>query len=203
MKRETIYRVFSHMPELETERLLLRRMRVDDADDMFAYAHRTDVTRYLTWAPHPDRHYTADYLQYLASRYRVGDFYDWGVTLRGSGRMIGTCGFTSFDFAHNSAQVGYVLNPDFWGQGIAPEALCAVMRFGFRELNLHRIEAHYIIGNDRSRRVMEKVGMTYEGTRRGAMRIKGLYRDIGVCAVLRDESEERRGSAPDPAEGTF
>lgn len=187
MKRETVYRIFSHMPELETERLLLRRMRVDDADDMFAYAHRMDVTKYLTWAPHPDRVYTVEYLQYLASRYRVGDFYDWGVTLVESGRLIGTCGFTSFDFAHNSAQVGYVLNPNYWGQGLIPEALHAVMHFGFRELNLHRIEAHYIIGNDRSRRVMEKVGMVYEGTRRGAMRIKGIYRDIGVCAVLRDE----------------
>ncbi|MBR7184851.1 MAG: GNAT family N-acetyltransferase [Clostridia bacterium] len=141
----------------------------------------------MTWTPHPDRAYTLQYLQYLASRYRIGDFYDWAVTLRDSDRMIGTCGFTSFDFAHNSAQVGYVLNPDYWGQGIAPEALRAVMAFGFRELALHRIEAHYIIGNDHSRRVMEKVGMTYEGTRRGAMRIKGAYRDIGVCAVLRDE----------------
>ncbi len=187
MKRETVYRIFSHMPELETERLLLRRMRVDDVDDMHAYARRADVTKYLTWAPHPDRAYTRDYLQYLASRYRVGDFYDWGITL--DGHLIGTCGFTSFDFAHNSAQVGYVLNPTYWGQGIAPEALHAVMHFGFRELGLHRIEAHYIIGNDRSRRVMEKVGMRYEGTRRGAMRIKGIYRDIGVCAVLRDEFE--------------
>ena len=187
MKRETVYRIFSHLPELETDRLLLRRMRVGDADDMYAYARRADVTEYLTWTPHPDRRYTTDYLQYLATRYRVGDFYDWGVTLRSNGRMIGTCGFTSFDFAHNSAQVGYVLNPDYWGKGIAPEALHAVMCFGFHELNLHRIEAHYIIGNDRSRRVMEKVGMSYEGTRREAMQIKGLYRDIGVCAVLRDE----------------
>ncbi len=187
MKRETIYRIFSHLPELETERLLLRRMRVDDADDMFAYARRRDVTKYLTWNPHPDRAYTAEYLQYLASRYRVGDFYDWGVTLRENGRMIGTCGFTSFDFGHNSAQVGYVLNPDYWGEGIAPEALRAVIRFGFRELGLHRIEACYIEGNDRSRRVMEKVGMTYEGTRRGAMRIKGEYRNIGTCAVLRED----------------
>ena len=187
MKRETIYRIFSQMPELETKRLLLRRMRVDDADNMYAYANRADVTRFLTWSPHPNRKYTVEYLQYLASRYRVGDFYDWGVTLRSTDKLIGTCGFTAFDFAHNSAQVGYVLNPEYWGQGIIPEALHAVMRFGFHELNLHRIEAQYIIGNNRSRRVMEKVGMTYEGTRRGAMRIKGVYQDIGVCAVLREE----------------
>ncbi len=187
MKRETVYRIFSRLPELETDRLLLRRMQVSDADDMYAYAKRADVTKYLTWTPHPNHAYTVEYLQYLASRYRIGDFYDWGVTLRENGRMIGTCGFTSFDFPHNAAQVGYVLNPDYWGQGIAAEALRAVIRFGFRELALHRIEACYIEGNTRSRRVMEKVGMTYEGIRREAMRIKGEYRNIGVCAVLRDE----------------
>lgn len=190
MKRETVYRIFSHLPQLQTERLLLRRMQVSDADDMFAYARRADVTKYLTWEPHPDRAYTEDYLQYLATRYRIGDFYDWGVTLRGSGRLVGTCGFTSFDFPHNSAQVGYVLNPEYWGQGIMAEALRAVIRFGFHELNLHRIEAFYIDGNSRSRRVMEKVGMTYEGTRRGAMYIKGKYRDIGVCAILRDDPRD-------------
>jgi len=190
MKRETVYRVFSHLPQLQTERLLLRRMLVSDADDMYAYAKRTDVTKYLTWNPHPDRDYTVEYLQYLATRYRVGDFYDWGVTLRDSGRLVGTCGFTSFDFPHNSAQVGYVLNPEYWGQGIIAEALQAVIRFGFHELELHRIEAFYMDGNARSRRVMEKVGMTYEGTRRGAMYIKGKYRDIGVYAVLRDDLTE-------------
>ena len=187
MKREIIYRIFSHLPELETDRLLLRRMRVSDADDMYAYARRADVTKYLTWSPHPNHAYTVDYLQYLASRYRVGDFYDWGVTLRESGRMIGTCGFTSFDLPHNAAQVGYVLNPEFWGQGIAPEALRAVLCFGFRELGLNRIEACYIRENARSRRVMEKVGMSFEGVRRGAMYIKGRYCDVGVCSILRDE----------------
>lgn len=190
MKRETVYRIFSHLPELQTERLLLRRMLVSDADDMYAYAKRADVTKYLTWYPHPNREYTVEYLQYLASRYRIGDFYDWGVTLRESGRFVGTCGFTSFDFPHNSAQVGYVLNPEYWGQGIIAEALAAVIRFGFHDLDLHRIEAMYIDGNTRSRRVMEKVGMTYEGTRRGAMYIKGKYRDIGVCSILRDDPIE-------------
>ncbi len=187
MNRNAIYRIFSRMPVLTTPRLVLRRMRPEDDRDMYEYACRRDVTEYLTWYPHASRRFTRDYLEYLEGRYRVGDFFDWAITLRESGKMIGTCGFTSFDFENDSGEVGYVLNPDYRGHGIIPEALHAVMRFGFGDLLLNRIEAHYIMGNDASRRVMEKVGMKYEGVRRGAMLIKGAYRDIGTCAVLREE----------------
>ncbi len=187
IKRALIYKIFTRMPEIETDRLLLRKMLTRDADDMHEYAKRNDVTEYLTWYPHPDRQYTHDYLEYIGTRYRAGDFFDWAVTLKSSGKMIGTCGFTSFDFANDCAEMGYVLNPLYRGRGIMPEALSAVMKFGFDNLALNRAEAKFISGNDASRRVMEKVGMKFEGIRRGGMLIKGDYRDIGICAVLRDE----------------
>ena len=101
--------------------------------------------------------------------------------------MIGTCGFTRFHTDANSAEIGYVLNPLYWGLGIAPEAVRAVMRFGFRELHLHRIEARYMVGNNRSRRVMEKVGMEFEGISRESMFVKGKYVSVGTCAILRGE----------------
>ena len=187
MKKETVYRVFSNIPTLETDRILLRRMAVSDADDMFDYARREETTRYLTWYPHRDVSYTRDYLRYLSQRYRVGSFYDWALECKENHRMIGTCGFTSFDFANNAGEIGYVIHPDYRGHGVAPEACRAVMTFGFSELGLHRIEAKYILGNDASEHVMEKLGMKPEGVRRGSMLIKGKYRDIGVCAILRDE----------------
>ncbi len=190
MKCETVYRIFSRLPTLKTERLTLRPMQVSDCFDMYDYAKRPAVTKYLTWSPHPDLEYTKEYLQYIANHYKLGDFYDWAVVLREEDRMIGTCGFTRFHFQHDAAEVGYVLNPDYHGRGYATEALSAVMGFGFRELLLHRIEAKYIIGNDASRRVMEKCGMTFEGVRRGEMLIGGAYRDIGVCAILNKEFGE-------------
>ncbi|MEE0967924.1 MAG: GNAT family protein [Clostridia bacterium] len=187
MKRALIYRIFTRMPEIKTERLILRKMITDDAEDMYEYASRNDVTEYLTWFPHPDKEYTRDYLEYLGTRYRVGDFFDWAVTLSESGKMIGTCGFTSFDYTNDCAEMGYVLNPKYRGNAIMPEALHALMKFGFENLPLHRIEAKFIEGNHASRRVMEKVGMRFEGIRRDGMLIKGEYRNIGVCALLRDE----------------
>ena len=189
MKKEKIYRVFSHLPELKTSRLTLRKMLVADTADMYDYACRQDVTKYLTWNPHPDRAYTKEYLQYLGSRYAVGMFYDWAVIYEPDHKMVGTCGFTSFNCSSDSAEVGYVLNPDYWGKGIATEALTRVLRFGFEELKLHRIEAKFIEENKRSLHVMEKVGMTLEGVCREGMLVKGKYVNVGVCSILRSEWE--------------
>lgn len=187
MRKETVYQIFSHMPELETERLLLRPLRVNDAADMFDYAHRPEVTEYLLWSPHPDMTHTRRYLEYLAGRYRLGQFYDWALICKEDGRMIGTCGFVRFDYPHNGAEIGYVLNPDYSGQGFMHEAAHRVLRFGFSVLNLHRIEARYMVENAASRRVMEGLGMSFEGIKRQSMLVKGQYRDIGTCAILANE----------------
>ncbi len=190
MKKTFIYRLFSHIPKLETERLILRDMRVSDAEDMFAYAQHEPVTRYLTWTPHPSIQHTKEYLTYVGQRYRTGDFYDWALICKEDGRMIGTCGFTSFDFPSDSAEIGYVLNPDYQGKGLATEAVREVLRFGFETLSLHRIEAKFMKENTRSQKLMERVGMQLEGYAREAMKIKGEYRTIGRCAILRREWEE-------------
>ena len=187
MKQETLHRVFAHMPELHTPRLLLRRMRTSDDKDMYDYACRPEVTRYLLWSPHPDLGYTGEYLKYLATRYAAGTFYDWAVVLKESGRMVGTCGFTAIDAQNETGEIGYVLSPRVWGQGIACEAVRTVLAFGFERLLLQRIEARFIRGNDASLRVMQKVGMTFEGYHRQSMLIKGVRRDIGYCSILRDE----------------
>lgn len=187
MKKEKLYRVFSHLPELLTERLTLRRMLVTDTQDMYEYACRGDVTKYLTWYPHPDKAYTREYLQYLGNRYAAGMFYDWAVVYEPDCKMVGSCGFTAFHCASDSAEVGYVLNPDYWGKGIAAEALSRVLQFGFEDLQLHRIEARFIAGNDASLRVMERCGMTLEGYLREAMLVKGSYVTVGVCSILSHE----------------
>ncbi|MBQ9086406.1 MAG: GNAT family N-acetyltransferase [Clostridia bacterium] len=196
MKRQTLIKIFSDIPMLETPRLLLRKMKVSDAEDMFDYAKRPDVTAYLLWSPHTSRSYTEDYLRYLQSRYALGEFYDWAVVDRESGRMIGTCGFTHIDLAHRCGELGYVLNPDFHGHGLGTEAAERVLDFGFDRLELHRIEARFMRGNDVSLRVMEKLGMTFEGYRRDAMWVKQQYRTVGTCAVLADEHRRKLKKEP-------
>ncbi len=187
MKKETLLQIFSHIPELETNRLTLRAMHVKDAADMYDYAKDPEVTKYLLWRPHPNVDYTKKYLEYLAGRYRIGAHYEWAMIDKATGHMIGTCGFASIDCHNNRAELGYVLHPDHRGKGLVTEAARRVLRFGFSVLNLNRIEARYMIENTASRRVMEKLGMRFEGVTRDAMLVKGLYRDIGTYAILAKE----------------
>ncbi len=191
MTRETILTYFRNPPTLSTQRLVLRKMEKSDCRDMFEYASLPEVTRYLLWEPHVSQRYTYRYLSFIQAKYRAGEFYDWAVCMKDSGRMIGTCGFTSFDMQNNCAEVGYVLNPRFWHRGIALEALNEVLRFAFLVLDVHRVEAKFMLGNDASRRVMEKAGMTFEGVRRESMLVKGRYVSIGVCSILKSEFRTR------------
>lgn len=187
MKLDRVKRVFSRTPNLETPRLLLRKMKISDAKDMYEYACRLDVTQYLLWSPHPDFEHTKSYLSFLQKQYKNGEFYDWAIILKAKNKMIGTCGFTAIDTLNNSAEIGYVVNPDYKNIGIATEAVSAVLRFGFAEMDFNRIEARYIIGNSASRRVMEKCGMNFEGIHASSIYVKEKYADIGVCAILREK----------------
>lgn len=213
LKEAEIKRVFANPPRIETPRLLLRKITLGDYMDMYDYARDPEVPRYLIWDPHPNADYTYRYVKTLDKQYKAGEFFDWGVCIKTGGssentgdfrikrifltrksggrtpntRFIGTCGFTSFDFNNLSAEIGYVFHRDMWGQGIAGEAVSAVMDFGFRKIGLNRIEARYMVENQNSRRVMEKCGMSFEGIHRRSMLIKGEFRDIGVFSILRDE----------------
>ena len=190
MKRELIYEVFSKMPTLETERLIIRPLRMFDAFDMYEYARMPQTSAFLTWSPHPDIEYTKNYLAFVINKYKSGEFYDWAVTLKGEeSRMIGTCGFSRIDFTNNIGEIGYVIHPDYQGKGYATEAAKEIIRFGFRKLGFHRMEGKFMIDNSASLAVMQKCNMQYEGTLRESMLIKGEYRDIGICSILCTEAK--------------
>ena len=187
MQKETLTKIIKKMPELQTERLLLRRMKISDYSDMYEYSRLSIVTKYLLWNEHPDIKYTKDYLTFVQSQYRSGEFFDWAIVEKATNKMIGTCGFAKLDFENNSAEIGYVINPNYWRRGYATESVKKVIQFGFETLNLHRIEARYIVGNEVSRRVMEKCGMSFEGIHRSSVYVKGKYVSVGYCAILAED----------------
>jgi ribosomal-protein-alanine N-acetyltransferase len=184
-------RPFEDLPELETERLLLRKMRLDDARAMFAYASDPEVTRYVLFETHRSIEDSQAFLRLVVEGYERGDFGGWGVVLKDSGAFVGTCG-VDYGYApeHARAELGYVLAREHWGKGLVPEAVRAVIRFGFGRMELNRIQARCIAENTASARVMEKAGMTYEGTLREYQLIKGAYRDMKFYSILRRERRQ-------------
>lgn len=182
-----VFNVFVKIPTLSTERLILRKITVSDSDDMFDYSRRPEVSRYLLWLPHKDVRVTRGYLRYLQGQYARRNFHDWAVVLRESGKMIGTCGFSHLDVENNAAELGYVLNSDYWGYGYAPEAVWRIMRFGFEDLGFHRIFARILDGNLQSESVCKKCLLRYEATHKRAIMVKGHYETYHEYAILRDE----------------
>lgn len=182
-----IKEVFTNIPQLETPRLVLRKIEPRDAADMYEYSCLDTVTKYLTWNPHKSEKETERYIKLLGKKYEKGAFWDFGVQFKENGKFIGTCGFTSFDKDENFAEIGYVLAPDYWGKGIAVEACNAVIKFGFAVFDVDRICARYIDGNDSSRRVMEKLGMSYVTTYKNSYYIKNEYKTVIEYAVTKKE----------------
>ena len=181
MDKEYIRSVFSHMPRLETERLILRQIKVGDTNDVFEYSSDPEVTKYLTWEPHPTKYYTKKYLHGVKNAYKEGRFFDWAIVLKATGKMIGTCGFTSFNYTENICEIGYVLNPRYRGYSLMPEAAWRVIGFAFEELSARRVEARFMEENSASLRVMEKCGMQLETVHKNALRKRGRDVNIGVC----------------------
>jgi ribosomal-protein-alanine N-acetyltransferase len=168
----------------------MRKILPADCADMYDYSRRPETSRYLLWSPHANLRYTKKYISHVQNAYRNENFYDFALVDKESGRMIGTCGFTSFDLQNNSAEIGYVLHPEFWGKGLAKEAVLRLMAFGFAELRLHRLSAKIMTNNTASKRVAEKCGMRHEPTLKSSLLVKGEYRTIKIYAILREEFEK-------------
>lgn len=184
--------IFANPPTLETERLKLVKISPEHAEDMYEYSCDPDVTRYLTWSCHSSAKETERYIKLLQKKYTAGVFNDWGLIHKESGKFIGTCGFTSFDYEKGTAEIGYVLSKDYWGMGLAAEAARCVMEFGFDVFGLSGFCAKCMEGNDASMRVMQKVGMSFENIYKNGMFIKGAYKTIIVYSVTKEKYYEQR-----------
>ena len=183
---------FADPPALHTQRLDLVKISPEHAEDMYEYSCQPDVTKYLTWSCHSSVKETERYIKLLQKKYTQGVFNDFGLVHRESGKFIGTCGFTSFDYQNSTAEIGYVISKDFWGMGLAVEACRAVMEFGFENFGLSGFCAKCMEGNDASMRVMQKLGMSFEGIYKNGMFIKGSYKTIIVYNVTKEKYYEHK-----------
>jgi ribosomal-protein-alanine N-acetyltransferase len=178
--------VFSNFPTLETKRLILRKLRLEDAKDVFEYASDPEVSKYVTWEPHRSIEDSINLIKFTHERYEKREGIIWGIVYKENNKVIGTCDI-SLAIKHFRAEIAYAISRDYWGKGLMTEAVKEVIKFGFEKMNLNRIQAMCIPENIGSYRVMEKVGMKYEGLIREYMYIKGKFQDLKLYSILRIE----------------
>lgn len=183
----TIPDLFCDLPTLVTPRLCLRKLTIADVDDVFAYASDPLVSRYTLWQTHRSRLDSERFIEAELAKYDCLQPASWAIVHQGASKVIGTCGFGFWHSAHARIEVGYALGRAYWGQGLMPEALQAVITFCFSALPLNRIEALCLVENHASARVMEKVGMRYEGLLREAFCHRGRYCDLKLYSILQSD----------------
>ena len=176
---------YGYMPTLETPRLRLRKLSMRDAQDIFDYSQDPQVARYVLWEAQTSLSEARSYIRFMLRKYRLGEPASWGIEWKETGRIIGTIGFMWIQRDNAAAEVGYSLSRAYWNRGIMTEALSALLRYGFRSMNLNRIEAQHETENPASGAVMRKCGMQREGTLRQRLLNKGRVVDVELYAILR------------------
>ncbi len=178
---------------LQTERLLLRRFVIEDAEAMYNnWASDDAVTKFLTWPTHAGVDVTRQVLESWIASYERADFYNWAMQLRQTGELIGNIAVGKYREDIAGAELGYCMGTRWWGQGLMPEAGRAVVRYLFDEVGCNRVAAVHAVGNPKSGRCMQKIGMRYEGTLRQAGFCNQGVIDEVWYSILREEYNARR-----------
>lgn len=170
--------------ELQTARLLLREFVPADAPAVHAYASDESVTRFTDWGPNTVEE-TEEFFQEAlsAGKAQPRNSYLFAITLNQS-PAIGCARLGIVSLGDRVGDLGYVLNAEYWGRGIATEATQRLLTFGFKDLGLHRIFATCHPDNIGSSRVLEKAGFQLEGRLREDKLVRGAYRDSLLYAIL-------------------
>ncbi len=183
--------IYGELPTLETERLWLRKMTPNDVDAIFSYASNEEVTKYVTWPVHRSHTDSEAFVQFVLSQYEQGKIAPWGIEHKQDKQLIGTVDFVSWQPKHQIAELGYALSHHYWGLGLMTEAANELLALGFKSMDLVRIQARCFCENIGSRRVMEKIGMSYEGTLRKGFFSKGQHYNLKLYSILKEEFLER------------
>lgn len=175
---------------LETERLVLRPWRESDLQDLYRYARVDGVGQMAGWQPHPDLDMSRQVLNMFIEEKKT-----FALELKQNGKVIGSLGIEArdenLDLPEHLAgrELGYVLSKDYWGRGLMPEAVKAVITYCFKELHYDYLSCAHFVWNAQSRRVIEKCGFAFEKqiehtTRIGTIEPTYLY-------LLMNPSKER------------
>jgi ribosomal-protein-alanine N-acetyltransferase len=171
-------------PVLSTARLRLRGLTLDDSSAVHAYAFDPDVARFTPWKPLSSELFARGLIDIIMQP----QFLSWAITVPPENLAVGMVFLQSFSRQHRKAEMAFNLAKSLWGQGLATEAAGAVLRFGFHELGLNRIEAMCMPQNAASGRVLGKLGMVCEGRMRKVHHRYDGFQDMDLFAMLSSDA---------------
>ena len=179
--------LFANYKTLESDRLLLRPITLDDTSDLFEIYSNKEVMLYFD-----DREafkdiseaekMAKDYVEALKNKWSMR----WGIVLKETGKLIGTCGFHAISDYDKRIEIGYDLNRDYWGKKVMKEALSMIISFAFENSDVNRIEAFVEPPNTASHMLLERLGFVMEGTLRKHEMCRGELIDIEILSLLRE-----------------
>ncbi|MDQ0090909.1 ribosomal-protein-alanine N-acetyltransferase [Paenibacillus anaericanus] len=170
--------------ELHTERLHLRKMKVSDSSNLFKIWSDPEVTRFMNVSCFTDENQAKEMINLLDDLSRDSKAIRFSIIIKESNEIIGSCGFNSFDFENEKAEIGYDVAKSYWGRGYASEAICTLLDHAFSSLKLNRVEAKVDPENVNSIKLLQKLNFTFEGTLRQYERVEGKFNDLNIYSKL-------------------
>lgn len=178
--------------KLVTNRLLLEEITSNDLQLIHELHSIPELDKYNTLGIPKDLDETRKVIQPAIDdqQKNIRSQFCWKILLKNSDKTIGLAGMFPSNDRFRLGEIYYKIHPDYWRHGYATEAAKELVRFGFEELNLHKVEAGVATENVRSMRVLEKIGMTREGLRRKILPIRGKWKDNYHYAIVEDDPRD-------------
>ena len=175
------------VPTLGAPRLRLRPFAATDVDDLFAMQSDPVVMRYWSYPAYTERAQAEAKVESIQAEMRAREVYPWAIADRATDRLLGHCTLFALERAHARCEVGYALSRAAQGRGLASEAVRCALTHVFDTLGMERIEADVDPRNDRSVRLLERLGFRREGLLRARWRVSGEVQDAYFYGLLRAE----------------
>ena len=170
-------------PILETPRLVLRQFVSEDLDRVYKGLSDPKVIKYYG-VSYDSLEATKEQMDWFADLEKEEKGIWWAIWLKENNVFVGGGGFNEWSKANQKAEIGFWLYPEFWGKGIMKEAMPLMMKYGFTEMNLHRIEGFVESSNQNCKRGLAKLNFQYEGTMRDCERKDSEWMSIDIYAAL-------------------
>ncbi len=178
--------IFESFPRLSSNRFELIEIKESHLKNIFELYSDKKVTEYFDLLPLENINEAEKEIRFYQNRFQNKEGIRWGISFKGTSEIIGTLGFNKIINGHK-ARLGYDLQSKHWGKGYMTEALNTIIRYGFDELNINRIEAEVMLGNIGSEKLLTKLNFLKEGTLRQWMFWNEKYYDITMFSLLKED----------------